>query len=274
MPVPARRLVELMFGEAKELSGRPAATVGAPVLEVRTTAGSGAGMTLAVSGGEVVGLAGLAGSGQRDLLRGCAGLTRWAAGSLRVGGTELAGRPYGEFVDAGVHLMPAGRLEEGLVPGLTIAEHIELCSGRTSFVVDRAAADAAARAVIAQYSIKGRPDSPVESLSGGNQQRLLLAMMPARLRLLLMEHPTRGLDLESAAWIGELLLERRSSGTGIVFASSDVDELLRYSDRVAVFFDGRIIGVVDARTTSPDELGHLIGGRVLSGGHVTTGSAS
>ena len=267
MPVPAQRLVELMFGEAKVLTDRPAATVGAPVLEVHTPSVGGAGeVTLEVAAGEVVGLAGLEGSGQRELLRGCAGLTRVAAGSLRIGGSELAGRPYGDFVGAGVRLLPAGRLEEGLVPGLTIADHVELCSDRTSFVVDRTAADAAARALIAEFSIKGQPDSPVESLSGGNQQRLLLAMMPARLRLLLMEHPTRGLDLESAAWMWGRLLERRLDGTGIVFASSDLDELLRYSDRIAVFFEGRIIRVVDARTTSPDELGHLIGGRLVSGG--------
>ena len=86
-------------------------------------------------------------------------------------------------------------------------------------------------------------------------------MMPPRLRLLLMEHPTRGLDIESAAWVWSQLLERRNDGTGIIFASADLDELLRYSDRIAVFFNGRILDVVDAAATDAEALGHLIGGR-------------
>jgi simple sugar transport system ATP-binding protein len=152
-------------------------------------------------------------------------------------------------------------LEEGLVPGLTIAEHFELVSANRSFFVDWRAADSTARGRIASDSIKGTADSPVDSLSGGNQQRLLLAMLPARLRLLLLEHPTRGLDIESAAWVWSQLLARRGDGTGIVFASSDLDELLRYSDRIAVFFGGRILDVVDAATTDAEALGRLIGGR-------------
>ena len=170
-------------------------------------------------------------------------------------------RRYDDFRAAGVHLLPAGRLEEGLVPGLTIAEHFELVSANRSFFVDWGAAESTARQRIATDSIKGTVESPAESLSGGNQQRLLLAMMPPRLRLLLMEHPTRGLDIESAAWVWSQLLERRNDGTGIIFASADLDELLRYSDRIAVFFDGRILDVVDATATDAEELGHLIGGR-------------
>ena len=100
-----------------------------------------------------------------------------------------------------------------------------------------------------------------ESLSGGNQQRLLLAMMPPDIRILLMEHPTRGLDIESADWVWGRLLERRDAGTAIVFASADLDELLLYSDRILVFFAGSVIAELDARTTDGDRLGHLIGGR-------------
>ncbi len=212
--------------------------------------------------GEVLGLAGLEGSGQRTFLRGCAGLVDVRRGSVTLDGVDLTDRGYGAFLDAGVHLLPAGRLEEGLVPGLTLSEHFELVSGRRSFFVDWAGADKAADERIAEYAIKGTRDSTAESLSGGNQQRLLLAMMPPRLRLLLMEHPTRGLDIESAAWVWNRLLERRNDGTAIVFASADLDELLRYSDRIAVFFSGRILAVVDARTATADDLGQLIGGRV------------
>jgi simple sugar transport system ATP-binding protein len=218
-------------------------------------------LSLEVAAGEVVGLAGLEGSGQRTMLRSCAGLVSPHAGRIAIGGKDLAGRPYRDFIDEGVHLLPAGRLEEGLVAGLTIAEHFELVGGNTSFVVDRDAAASTASSLIERFSIKGTPASPAESLSGGNQQRLLLAMMPEHLKLLLMEHPTRGLDIESAEWVWRQLLARRGDGTAIVFASADLDELLRYSDRVAVFFAGRIIKTVDAAATTPEELGFLIGGK-------------
>ena len=89
-------------------------------------------------------------------------------------------------------------------------------------------------------------------------------MTPPGLRLLLMEHPTRGLDIESADWVWTRLLQRRAEGTAIVFASADLDELLRYSDRIMVFFSGRVLRVLDAREADGEMLGHLIGGKEVS----------
>jgi ABC-type uncharacterized transport system ATPase subunit len=88
--------------------------------------------------------------------------------------------------------------------------------------------------------------------------------MPPDIRLLLMEHPARGLDVESADWVWTSLLERLDRGTAIVFASADLDELLRYSDRIVVFFTGEVLRIVDARDTTGEELGHLIGGKDLA----------
>ena len=265
MPVPAERLVELMFGSIVTVADRPPVTLGRPLLQLRDVALTddvdvGA-VSLDLAEAEVLGLAGLEGSGQRRFLRRCAGLVDTDHGSIVLDGVDLATRRYDDYRAAGVHLLPAGRLEEGLVPGLTIAEHFELVSANRSFFVDWGAAESTARRRIATDSIKGTVESPAESLSGGNQQRLLLAMLPPRVRLLLMEHPTRGLDIESAGWVWSQLLERRNDGTGIIFASADLDELLRYSDRIAVFFAGRILDVVDATATDAEELGHLIGGR-------------
>ena len=265
MPVPEERLVEMMFGEILVIPDRPPAALGRTVLEVRDAGFADrievTDVTIDLAEAEVLGLAGLEGSGQRTFLRGCAGLIAADRGSISVDGVDLTTRRYNAFRSAGIHLLPAGRLEEGLVPGLTIAEHFELVSANRSFFVDWSAADSSARERIASDSIKGTIDSTAESLSGGNQQRLLLAMLPSHIRLLLMEHPTRGLDIESAAWVWSQLLERRTDGTGIIFASADLDELMRYSDRIAVFFEGRIIDVVDAGATDSDALGHLIGGR-------------
>jgi len=267
LPCPTDRLVEMMFGRVLTPPPRETAAPGDPVLELaelRTAErASGAAITLTVRAGEVIGLAGLEGSGQRPFLRTCAGLARPSAGRLRVGGRDLSAARYRDFLAAGVHFLPAGRLEEGLIGGLSITEHFLLTGGSRRFRIDWAAAETEAGARIADNLIVGRPGSTAGELSGGNQQRLLLALMPPEVRLLLMEHPTRGLDLESADWVWRRLLERGRQGTAVVFASADLDELLRYSDRILVFFAGRVLREVAAGETSGEELGYLIGGKEM-----------
>ena len=156
----------------------------------------------------------------------------------------------------------ADRLGEGLVEGITITEHFALAGDTPQgFFADWGGAENEASTKIARFSVKGTTASTPESLSGGNQQRLLLSMMPDHIELLLMEHPTRGLDIESAEWVWHQLLERRNDGTAIVFSSADLDELLRYSDRILVFFAGRVLRELVASETDAEELGYLIGGK-------------
>jgi simple sugar transport system ATP-binding protein len=219
------------------------------------------GLSLTIRRGEVIGLAGLEGSGQRTLLRTCAGLIAPSAGTIRLGETDLTSGGYQERRDAGIHYVPAGRLEEGLIRGVTITEHFLLCGTQKGAVIDWSQARSAAEAKIGEHSIVGTTESTAESLSGGNQQRLLLAMMPDDIEVLLMEHPTRGLDIASGDWVWTKLLQRVARGAAIVFSSADLDELLRYSDRIVVFFAGRVFKILEARETSPDRLAHLIGGR-------------
>jgi ABC-type uncharacterized transport system ATPase subunit len=265
LPCPTEHLVEMMFGRVLTPPPREAAGLGDPVLELDgvrpAERGAPAEYHLAVRAGEVVGLAGLEGSGQRPFLRTCAGLARPAAGHLRVGGKDLTGAPYRDFLGAGAHFLPAGRLEEGLIGGLSITEHFLLTGRAAGFSIDWTAAEADTARRIEENLIVGRPGSTAGELSGGNQQRLLLAMMPPGLRLLLMEHPTRGLDLESADWVWRRLQERSRQGTAIVFASADLDELLRHSDRILVFFAGKVLREVVAAETSGEDLGYLIGGK-------------
>ncbi len=269
LPCPADELVELMFGDLVVSSARPPVEIGAPALRVSgLAAGTGrqaiTGVDLEVRAGEVVGLAGLEGSGQRTLLRVLAGLEPARAGHVEIDGCSLDGSSYEGFVSAGVHYLPAGRLEEGLVPGLTIAEHLTLAARLSDWVVDWDAARSRAEEAIEHFRIKGGPDTPADALSGGNQQRLLLAMMPEDLRVLLMEHPTRGLDIESADYVWTRLLARRDSGTAIVFSSADLDELVGYADRVVVFFSGKVLADLPAAALTADRLGTLIGGKVAS----------
>jgi simple sugar transport system ATP-binding protein len=267
MPVPAADLVTMMFGEPVEIAEREAFSLRDTVLSLRDITVEERlmrleGLSLDVSGGEVIGLAGMEGSGQRTFLRGISGLVRPSAGHVLLQGIDVTGAGYRSRLDSGIQYLPAGRLEEGLIEGLTITEHLILAdrsSGGVFIDWDRARDRANER--IEHFSIKGTADSGAEELSGGNQQRLLLAMLPSNLKVLLMEHPTRGLDIGSAEWVWSQLLTRRDHGTAIIFASADIDELLRYSDRILVFFSATVLAVLDASGTDVDEIGHLIGGR-------------
>jgi general nucleoside transport system ATP-binding protein len=221
-------------------------------------------VSLDVRRGETIGLAGMEGSGQAVFLRACAGLIPTTGGRIQLQGLDLAGRNYHHFKRKGVAYVPAARLEEGLIPGLTITEHILLTRRKPGFFIDRESGRRLATERIAEYNIKGTPASPVEALSGGNQQRALLALVRPGAKVMLLEQPTRGLDIESVIYLWTKLKERCNQGGAIIFTSADLDELLRYSDRILVFFAGRVSGPFDAAATTVDQLGYLIGGRDIS----------
>lgn len=269
LPRPESELVSLMFeGAAPQPARAPVAGDGTAVAELHDVSASAgrqmiSSVDLRIHAAEVIGLAGLEGSGQGALLRAMAGLAGVTKGRVNVGGIDVThGSPI-NYRRRGVAFLPGGRLEEGLLPGLTIAEHLELANGQRR-MIDWDAGHQRSQEAIDTFRIKGRPQTVVEELSGGNQQRLLLALLPPRLRLLVMEHPTRGLDLESAAYLWSRLLERRRQETAIVFSSSDLDEVLTYADRVLIVFDGRVIASRPSNSVSSDELGLLIGGTVTA----------
>jgi general nucleoside transport system ATP-binding protein len=263
MPTETCGLVELMFGAPLPPSGRPAPHVGDVALEFRNVSVRSHRLCLLdvcfeAHAGEVVGLAGLEGSGQSELLRACAGLLEPLSGTITVDGRPVVGAGYHTLLKEGIAYLPAGRLEEGLVTGLTIAEHVALVNGHGSPWLDWESAKAAARQSILAFAIQGEPDTPVEALSGGNQQRLALALLPRGLKVLLLEHPTRGLDVASSAWVWKALLERREEGTAIVFTSADLDEIMDRSDRIVVVAGGRASEPRDAGSVTVEDLGHLI----------------
>ena len=268
LPAPTSTLVEMMFGRQISVAERPQSMAAEVRLQLRGLGASERGSSIAnvsleVGAGEVIGLAGLEGSGQRTLLRACAGQVAPSEGSVLLDGESVGGLGFRAGRKRGIEYLPADRLGEGLVEGVTIAEHMVLAGRTRGFVIDSDAAVAEAERMIERFSIMGRPHDAPESLSGGNQQRLLLALMPESVQLLLMEHPTRGLDVESAQWVWEQLLARRSEGTAILFASSDLDELLRYADRILVVVSGEVFADVDAAGLAGDELGAMIGGQRL-----------
>jgi simple sugar transport system ATP-binding protein len=265
-PFSTDQLVQLMFGQSLPQSQRPAVDLGPPLLTlqdatVQTYRLTVPHMSLEVRAGEVVGLAGLEGSGQRLMLQLCVGLQRPSGGRVLLAGQDFTRRSYRDFLAAGVAFLPAGRIEEGLIRGLTLTEHYVLAQrGKQPFFVDWAGAAAGMRQKIDRFDIRGNAHTPVEALSGGNQQRTLLSLLPSGLRLLALEHPTRGLDVESAMWVWDQLLERRRSGTAILFISADLDELLEYSDRIVVFSGGEMAPAMDTTRTTAEHVGYLIGG--------------
>jgi len=265
-PFTADQLVQLMFGQSLPRSERQPVPLGEPILElqdvtVQTYRLTVPHVSLTVRAGEVIGLAGLEGSGQRLMLQACVGLQRPAGGRVVLDGQDFTRRLYRDFLAAGVAFLPAGRIEEGLIRGLTLTEHYVLAlRGRQPVFIEWAAAATGIQKKISQFNIQGKTDTPVEALSGGNQQRALLSLLPPALKLVALEHPTRGLDIESTAWVWGQLLERRQSGTAILFISTDLDELLERSDRIVVFSGGAMAPPIDAATTSVEELGYLIGG--------------
>jgi general nucleoside transport system ATP-binding protein len=210
---------------------------------------------LTVDQGEVIGLAGLEGNGQQLLLLLCAGLLRATSGMLDINQVNMTDQPYRAYLDAGVGYSPADRLKDGLVPGLTIQEHVALRTPNRSPFVDWRNTLEITQQAIALFNIRGKANSPVERLSGGNQQRTQLALLPIPLNLLLMEHPTRGLDIESTLWVWQQLIARCEGGTTILFMSSDLDEIMQYSDRVLVFSGGKISEPIHVNDLTVDSLG-------------------
>jgi len=265
-PYTTAELVTLMFGRPVVPPQRQPQAPGRPVLELRGVSAVDDRLRLApldldIRAGEVVGLAGLTGSGQRLLLRACAGLVRTTAGTVRIGGRDLTGHAYPSFRGHGVVFVPTARLEEGLIGDMDLAEHLQLVHPPRGLFIDWPRARASADERIREFAIRGRPDTRMRELSGGNQQRALLSLLAPPLALILIEEPTRGLDVESAVAVWIRLRAHCQAGAAILFLSSDLDEIRAHSDRIVVCFCGRSSPPLDPATMDIETLGRLIGGK-------------
>jgi simple sugar transport system ATP-binding protein len=154
--------------------------------------------------------------------------------------------------------LPADRLHEGIIPSMSMVEHVELL--RAHLLKPGQSARAKAQVLIDSYSIKATPDTPIQLLSGGNQQRVMLALIPDSARVILLEHPTRGLDAFSAESIWQRLQDRCAGGATVVFFSADLEEVISYSDRIIVFFGGALSHAIDRGVLTEQALARLIGG--------------
>lgn len=263
-------LVRLMFGESGEDSHDiPAAQPesGARLhLEDVVFAGPAyhlGPLTLSAAPGEMIGLAGLDGSGQELFLRGLCGLDRMAEGVLTLDDRNHAKNDFKILHASGVHFVPADRMGQALFPGLSIREHILLAFPDQAGRVDAFHAEQCEE----RFNLRAHPETQASSLSGGNQQRLLLSLIPDNAPLLLMEHPTRGLDAGSSRQVWEHLRSRCQAGATLFFFSPDLDEVIEHSHRVLVFFDRKLVADVPRAATSVETLGALMAGKTAEECH-------
>ena len=270
-------MAQLMCGREIVPPLRPPAAPGGPVLELAGVATSAhAGMRLrdvsiSVRAGEIVGVAGVSGNGQRALADVVSGMLTPDAGTLTIAGTRIQRFSPRAVQAQGLGRIPEDRMTTGLVAGLPLADSMVLPRiGTPAFsragLLDRAAILAFVEEQIAAFDIRcPGPMARAGSLSGGNLQKALLARELAfNPRVLIAAQPTRGLDIGAARFVHDKLLELRAKGCGLLVIGEDLEELLILCDRIAVIYEGRIAGVLEAAEATIARLGLLMSG---AGGH-------
>jgi simple sugar transport system ATP-binding protein len=206
------------------------------------------GVSFEVRAGEIVGLAGVDGNGQSELIDAITGLRAPVAGRVTVGGEDVTRMSARGVIDTGVGHIPEDRQRRGLVLDFTLAENLALHDYRTppdsrfGWLYPRELI-ARARALLTEFDVRGgQPETPATALSGGNQQKVVLAREISRdPRVLLAAQPTRGLDVGAIEFVHRRLVEERDEGRAILLVSLELDEILSLADRILVIYEGRIV---------------------------------
>ncbi|WP_346620054.1 ABC transporter ATP-binding protein [Blastococcus montanus] len=277
----AKELAQMMVGSELPTPGKRSSTVReVPVLRLAgATVANGTGrplvdaVDLTVREGEVVGIAGVEGNGQAELVDAIMGLRTLAAGTVRLGDEDITGWSTRARREAGMGFIPEDRHRQGMLLDAPLWENRILGhqtrppAARGPFI-DRGRARTDTARIMREYDVRAPgPDSLAAALSGGNQQKLIVGReMSAAPRLLVAAHPTRGVDVGAQAVIWELLKDARAEGMGIVLISADLDELIGLSDTLHVMLRGRLVATVDPRQVTPEELGgYMTGARTAAG---------
>ena len=224
-------------------------------------------VSFSIRQGEILGIAGVAGNGQRELAEVITGLRHATSGRVCVGDKETTNCSPWRVIKEKVSHIPEDRLGVGLVPNLPISDNVILKGyrdpplARGPFLIGRSIADFAQN-LIATFNIAA-PDhrTPVRLLSGGNLQKTILAReISAEPDLLVAMHPTRGLDIGATESVRKMLLERREKGAAVLLISEDLDEIIALSDWIAVLFGGEIMGILDSTKAQIEEIGLMMAG--------------
>ena len=268
------QLATMMVGRDVQLVvSKPPARPGEPVLEVsglvvRDDRDQLAvdHLDLVVRAGEIVAIAGVQGNGQTELVEAITGLRPIEAGAIRIAGRSVRPDPRQIFL-AGIGHIPEDRTEDGLVSGFTIADNLVLNSYflepySHGLRLDRERIAAAAVAAVGTFDIR-TPSifNDVANLSGGNQQKVIVAREFSRpIKVLIAAQPTRGLDVGSIEFIHKQIVAKRDEGLAVLIVSTELDEVLALGDRIAVMYQGRIVGILEPAEATPERLGLLMGG--------------
>jgi ABC-type uncharacterized transport system ATPase subunit len=227
------------------------------------------GISLEVRGGEIVGLAGVDGNGQTELVEVLSGLRRAVAGTVRLAGRDVTGAGVREIIDLGLGHVPEDRQRRGLVLDFTLAENLalhdydETPNSRFGWLYP-ARLVRRARELLQRFDVRGGgPETKASALSGGNQQKVVLAREIGRdPSILLAAQPTRGLDVGAIEFVHRQLVEARNRGKGVLLVSLELEEILSLSDRILVIYEGAIVAHYGP-DASEEELGiAMIGGTV------------
>ncbi len=270
----ASSLARMMVGHEPDMPQRRESVRGAPVLSVTRLSATGdlgidavRGVDLEVCAGEIVGIAGVAGNGQRELAEALAGLRPAHTGTIVLDGFDITDASPAERIRQGFSFVPEDRLGMGLAPGLTLEDNLALKSYRQAphsrgMLLSMAAVRASAEEMIDRFDIRGgRKGLPVHLLSGGNLQRTILAReLAQRPKALVAASPTRGLDVAAIEAIQRLLLEQRELGTAVLLISEDLEELRSLSDLILVMYEGEIVGKMLPEDFDAAAIGLLMAG--------------
>jgi ABC-type uncharacterized transport system ATPase subunit len=222
---------------------------------------------LEVRAGEVLGVAGVQGNGQTELVKALTGLLPAVSGSVNLLGTDITHSTPREVYELGVAHVPEDRQADGLVLSYPIEDNMILSEYyrkpfANGIMLNRPAIEQAAQKRVKEYDVR-TPSiyAAASTLSGGNQQKVIVAREFSRpIKLLIASQPTRGLDVGSIEYIHNRIIEKRDEGTAVLLVSNELDEILSLSDRIAVMYKGRIIATVDAETANKEQLGLLMAG--------------
>lgn len=222
-----------------------------------------------VHAGEVLAIAGVQGNGQTELAEALVGLRIPSAGSIHLGKLDITHSTVREVIDAGVGYVPEDRSKDGLVGDFTIAENFMINRSygppfAKGLSIDFANREKIAEKLIAEYDVRTPSQVTLaKKLSGGNQQKVVVARELSRdLNLFIASQPTRGVDVGSIEFIHERIIATRDAGKPVVIISTELDEVTALADRIAVMYRGRIVGIVDAKT-SRETLGRMMAGATV-----------
>lgn len=232
------------------------------------------GISFEVRSGEILGIAGVDGNGQNELVQTITGLRKATEGELIINNEDITNKSPKEIIEAGVGYIPEDRHNRGLILSFSLSENAILGDHRNKVFKKKLGLDYKkireyTKKLIREFDVR-TPSERVyaKALSGGNQQKLIIAReFDREPSLLVASQPTRGLDVGAIEYVHKRLLEQRDKGKGILLVSLELDEILSLSDRIAVMYDGGIVGIVDAKDATEIQLGIMMAGGEQSVGH-------